>query len=124
MIKKRRKFRIEQVGKGQNDCIFPKTQKMDNVNVIIEDTPAEIALSKVANSYNLVGVARTFNEALQLFYANKVDVVIIDIFLNGSQVIAFADDQCDPNHAICVLTSSNDRQIFERAKLTRPFSFL
>jgi response regulator of citrate/malate metabolism len=38
----------------------------------------------LANSYNLVGIARTFNEALQLFYANKVDVVIIDIFLNGS----------------------------------------
>jgi two-component SAPR family response regulator len=35
---------------------------------------------------------RTFNEALQLFYANKVDVVIIDIFLNGSpDGIAFAE---------------------------------
>jgi response regulator of citrate/malate metabolism len=46
----------------------------------------------LANSYNLVGIARTFNEALQLFYANKVDVVIIDIFLNGSpDGIAFAE---------------------------------
>jgi two-component SAPR family response regulator len=37
-------------------------------------------------------VLRTFNEALQLFYANKVDVVIIDIFLNGSpDGIAFAE---------------------------------
>jgi response regulator of citrate/malate metabolism len=45
----------------------------------------------LANSYNLVGIARTFNEAL-LFYANKVDVVIIDIFLNGSpDGIAFAE---------------------------------
>jgi DNA-binding LytR/AlgR family response regulator len=105
---------------------------MDNVNVlIIEDTPAESdALSKVllANSYNLVGIARTFNEALQLFYANKVDVVIIDIFLNGSpDGIAFAETiNVVPNASkpFVFLTSSNDRQIFERAKLTRPFSFL
>jgi response regulator RpfG family c-di-GMP phosphodiesterase len=41
-------------------------------------------------NYNLVG-ARTFNEALQLFYANKVDVVIIDIFLNGSPDGTFAE---------------------------------
>jgi two-component system LytT family response regulator len=105
---------------------------MDNVNVlIIEDTPAESdALSKVllANSYNLVGIARTFKEALQLFYANKVDVVIIDIFLNGSpDGIAFAETiNVVPNASkpFVFLTSSNDRQIFERAKLTRPFSFL
>jgi response regulator of citrate/malate metabolism len=60
---------------------------MDNVTTDYRGHPAESdALSKVllANSYNLVGIARTFNEALQLFYANKVDVVIIDIFLNGS----------------------------------------
>jgi hypothetical protein len=48
---------------------------MDNVNVlIIEDTPAESdALSKVllANSYNLVGIARTFNEALRCFMPIK-----------------------------------------------------
>jgi two-component system LytT family response regulator len=105
---------------------------MDNVNVlVIEDTPAESdALSKVllANSYNLVGVARTFNEALQLFYANKVDVVIIDIFLNGNpEGITFAETiNVVPNASkpFVFLTSSNDRQIFERAKLTRPFSFL
>jgi hypothetical protein len=53
---------------------------MDNVNVIIEDTPACTCLSKVAWLSGW-GVARTFNEALQLFYTNKVDVVIIDIFL-------------------------------------------
>jgi DNA-binding NarL/FixJ family response regulator len=62
-----------------------------------------------------------------LFYANKVDVVIIDIFLNGSpDGIAFAETiNVVPNASkpFVFLTSSNDRQIFERAKLTRPFSF-
>jgi DNA-binding LytR/AlgR family response regulator len=105
---------------------------MDNVNVlIIEDTPAESeALTKVllANNYNLVGIARTYNDALNLFYANKVDVVIIDIFLNGNpEGITFAETiNVVPNASkpFVFLTSSTDRQIFERAKLTQPFSFL
>jgi two-component system LytT family response regulator len=105
---------------------------MDKVNVmIIEDMVGESdGLSKVllANNYNLVGVARTLNEALKLFYANKVDVVIIDIFLNGKpEGITFAETMnVIPNGSkpFVFLTSSNDRQIFEKAKLTRPFSFL
>jgi hypothetical protein len=48
---------------------------MDNVNVHYRGHPRCDASSALANSYNLAGVARTFNEAL--FYANKVDVVII-----------------------------------------------
>ncbi|MEO8515546.1 MAG: response regulator transcription factor [Flavobacterium sp.] len=105
---------------------------MDNVNVlVIEDTPAESdALIKVllANDYNLVGVASTYNEALTFFYNNKVDVVIIDIFLDGNpEGITFAETiNIVPNGSkpFVFLTSSSDRQIFERAKLTRPFSFL
>jgi two-component system LytT family response regulator len=105
---------------------------MDNVNVlVIEDTPAESEkLVKVllANGYNVVGVAPTYNEALTLFYNNKVDVVIIDIFLDGNpEGIAFAETiNIVPNASkpFVFLTSSSDRQIFERAKLTRPFSFL
>lgn len=105
---------------------------MDKVNVlIIEDTPAESdALSKVllANNYNVAGIACTFSDALKLFYANQVDVVIIDIFLDGKpEGITFAETINVVPHAskpFVFLTSSNDRQIFEKAKLTRPFSFL
>ncbi|UQD56215.1 LytTR family DNA-binding domain-containing protein [Flavobacterium sp. K5-23] len=105
---------------------------MDKVSVlIIEDTPAQSdALVKVllSNSYEVAGVATTYSEALNLFYANKVDVVIIDIFLNGNpEGITFAETiNVVPNASkpFVFLTSSNDRQIFERAKLTRPFSFL
>jgi two-component system LytT family response regulator len=105
---------------------------MDELNVlVIEDTAAESdALVKVlvSNGYNVVGVAPTYSEALRLFYRNKVDVVIIDIFLNGNpEGITFAETiNVIPNSSkpFVFLTSSNDRQIFERAKLTRPFSFL
>lgn len=105
---------------------------MDNINVlIIEDKPSESdVLIKVleANNYNVVGLATNHKDALTLFYNNKVDIVIIDIFLNGSpDGLAFAESiNATPNVSkpFVFLTSSTDRKIFERAKLTKPFSYL
>jgi len=105
---------------------------MDNINVlIIEDTPAESdALVKVLteNNYNIVGVARTYQDALTMFYQQTIDIVVIDVFLDGkADGITFAETiNIVPNglKPFVFLTSSKDRQIFERAKLTKPFSFL
>jgi len=105
---------------------------MDNINVlIIEDTVAESdALVKVLteNNYNIVGVAQTYQEALTMFYQNTIDIVVIDVFLDGKpDGITFAETiNIVPNGVkpFVFLTSSKDRQIFERAKLTKPFSFL
>ena len=105
---------------------------MDKVNVlIIEDNPVErdnLVNVLTQNHYNIIGVAASYNEALTIFYANTVDIVIIDIFLNGKpDGITFAETiNIIPNASkpFVFLTSSKDRQIFERAKLTQPFSFL
>ena len=106
---------------------------MDKINVlIIEDTPAQsdkLISTLEENNYAVVGVATTLTEALALFYSSqKVDIVIIDIFLNGvPDGIAFAETiNAVPNASkpFVFLTSSTDRQIFERAKLTQPFSYL
>mgnify|MGYP003504279395 FL=1 len=105
---------------------------MEKINIlIIEDTKSEEeALTSVLleNNYNIVGVATNYTEALTLFYQHKVDLVIIDVFLNGQpEGITFAETiTITPNVAkpFVFLTSSKDRQIFERAKLTKPFSFL
>lgn len=105
---------------------------MDNVNVlIIEDTKTESdALAKVlnTNNFNIVGIATSYKDALDLFYNNKVDIVVIDIFLNGNpDGITFAETinvVPDAARPFVFLTSSTDRKIFERAKLTQPFSFL
>ena len=105
---------------------------MDNINVlIIEDTPEQgDALSKVllANKYNIVGIARSYTEALKLFYEKTIDIIVIDVFLDGKpDGITFAETiNIIPNASkpFVFLTSSQDRQIFERAKLTKPFSFL
>ncbi|WP_035645734.1 LytTR family DNA-binding domain-containing protein [Flavobacterium sp. ASV13] len=105
---------------------------MDNIHVlIIEDTPEQSdALEKVLlqHNYTVVGVARNFTDALKLFYENTIDIIIIDVFLNGKpDGITFAESiNIIPNASkpFVFLTSSQDRQIFERAKLTKPFSFL
>ncbi|WP_435261730.1 LytR/AlgR family response regulator transcription factor [Tenacibaculum sp. nBUS_03] len=105
---------------------------MNNVNVfIIEDTPEEsnrLVKFLEANSYSISVVARSFREALILFHKVKVDIVIIDVFLNGSpDGIAFAEMiQANPETAkpFVFLTNLLDRQLFLRAKLTRPYSYL
>lgn len=106
---------------------------MDKINVlIIEDTPAQsdrLVRTLEENNYAVVGVATSLTEALALFYGDqKIDIVIIDIFLNGvPDGIAFAETiNAVPNASkpFVFLTSSTDRQIFERAKLTQPFSYL
>lgn len=104
---------------------------MEKINVlIIEDTAAEseVLCAVLEKDYSIVGVAKTYAEALDMFYKHPVDIVIIDVFLNGNpEGIAFAETiNVVPNSLkpFVFLTSSNDRQIFERAKLTKPFSFL
>ncbi|MDI9308594.1 MAG: response regulator transcription factor [Limnohabitans sp.] len=105
---------------------------MDKVNVlVIEDNATEKeALLKVlqANNYNVVGVASSHKEALELFTSKKVDIVIVDIYLNGvPEGITFAETlSILPNQSkpFVFLTSTTDRNIFERAKLTNPFSYL
>ena len=105
---------------------------MDSVRVlIIEDNRAESdALIKVLeeNQYTVVGVAQSNREALELFYKSAVDIVIIDVFLGDvPDGITFAETITTVPNSLkpfVFLTSSNDRTIFDRAKLTRPYSFL
>ncbi len=105
---------------------------MEKINIlIIEDTPLESNELKkvlVRNNYNVVAIANNFNDALSMFYKFNVDIVIIDIFLDGKpDGITFAETiSIVPNSLkpFVFLTFSKDRQIFERAKLTHPFSFL
>lgn len=105
---------------------------MDAINVlIIEDIEAEskqLAQVLTKNNYNVVGIASKYSDALIQFYDKNVDIVIIDIFLDGKpEGITFAETiSITPNvlKPFVFLTSSKDRQIFENAKLTHPFSFL
>ncbi|RNC84098.1 MAG: DNA-binding response regulator [Winogradskyella sp.] len=105
---------------------------MDNVNVlIVEDTPAEaekLVKTLKDNNYNVLAVVDTFKEAITMYQTARPDLLIIDIFLNGApeginiaEAIALSPDGAKP---FVFLTSATDRQIFERAKLTNPYSYL
>lgn len=105
---------------------------MDKVSVlVVEDTAAEsdtLIAALEANNFNVVGLAKSFKEALALYYEKAPDILIVDIFLNGvPEGVSFAEAiTLKPKEAkpFVFLTSSTDRQIFERAKLTRPYSYL
>ncbi len=105
---------------------------MDKINVlIVEDNFTEseaLAGMLRTNGYHIAGIATTHAEALTLFYREKVDVVIIDIFLGGNpDGISFAEAISHiPGIAkpFVFLTYSTSREIFNRARLTHPFSYL
>lgn len=105
---------------------------MEKVRVLLlEDlTPEGEALISLLeqHNYEIAGWGRTLSEVLQLMHSVAFDIAIIDVYLNDlPEGIAFAETlNAHPqlSKPFVFLTSSKDRAIFERAKLTRPFAFL
>jgi DNA-binding LytR/AlgR family response regulator len=105
---------------------------MEQISIlIIEDEISEsekLTAILEENGYHITGIAKSYPEALKLFYDHPVDLIIIDVFLNGKpEGLTFAETlSITPNlmKPFVFLTASKDREIFERAKLTQPFSFL
>ena len=99
--------------------------------LVVEDNPLDSeALVAVLenNDYQVTYVATTIEQAISAFNNKLVDIVIIDVFLGANpDGITFAEkinQTPDAARPFVFLTNSKDRQIFERAKLTHPFSFL
>lgn len=106
---------------------------MDNINVfIVEDNKEQSeALVEVleANSYNVVGVVNNFKDALATYINRKdIDIVIIDIFLGEHpDGISFAETintLPQTKKPFLFLTSSVDKELFERAKAAMPFNYM
>jgi DNA-binding LytR/AlgR family response regulator len=99
--------------------------------LVVEDTPAESAalVSLLQESgYELAGMASTMTEALSLYFTTDPDLVILDIYLQGQpDGISFAEAiNAVPTKTkpFIFITSTSERAVFERAKLTKPFSYL
>ncbi|WP_315823799.1 response regulator transcription factor [Paraflavitalea speifideaquila] len=99
--------------------------------LVIEDNEADagIIMSLLQQAgYNLCGIARSLREAIQLFNNTQPDLCIIDIYLQGRQDgIEFARQLS--NHEslkrpFIFLTSATDKQTFDTARMTNPFSYL
>ena len=105
---------------------------MNSISVlIVEDNPIELVpLVKVleVNNYTIAGVASSHKEALELMFSVPFDLAIIDVYLNGNpDGIAFAEtlsSHPEMDKPFVFLTSSRERGIFDRAKLTAPYAFL
>ena len=105
---------------------------MNQINVlIVEDTPEQShILSQILNdnNFHVAGIAQTFKEAVAQFYEKDIDIAIIDIFLDqrpdGIAFAEFIDAQPNTTKPFIFLTSSTSREIFNRAKLTKPYSYI
>ncbi|NML39195.1 response regulator transcription factor [Chitinophaga sp. G-6-1-13] len=99
--------------------------------LIIEDDRQDASLLEgmlLDHGYEVGGIANSLQEALRLFHAIQPDLVIIDIFLHGRKDgITFAaqiSEEEDTRKPFIFLTSAADRNTFEAARLTAPFSYL
>lgn len=105
---------------------------MEHLNILIIEDNLELAEELVIMleeyKYNVIAVASNYKDALTKYYQYNIDLVIIDIFLGENpDGIAFAETISTIPNALkpfLFLTSSKDREIFERAKLTNPFRYL
>jgi len=106
---------------------------MNKVNIlIVEDNPTESeVLTEVleAHDYTVVGIAESFKDALAIFNKNPdIDLVIIDIFLGkhpeGITLAETINELQQAKKPFLFLTSSTDKDLFERAKATMPFNYM
>ena len=105
---------------------------MANVRVlVIEDRPEESDMLLPAlesNGFEIAAIARNIKEAFERMHDTPFDIAIIDVYLGDApDGISFAEAlNAQPNFSrpFVFLTSSKDRSIFDRAKLTKPFAFL
>ncbi|MCR9173378.1 MAG: response regulator transcription factor [bacterium] len=105
---------------------------MANVRVlVIEDRPEEsdvLIPSLESNGFEVAAIARDLKEAFERMHDTPFDIAIVDVYLGDTpDGIAFAESlNAQPNLSkpFVFLTSSKDRSIFDRAKLTKPFAFL
>ena len=105
---------------------------MDKINIlIVEDDPEQSSALKdmlEANDYHVSTITNNHHDTLTHLQKHSVDLLIIDIFLNGIPEGIIIAETIDATPGLSkpfvFLTSATDRKIFEKAKLTNSFSYL
>lgn len=97
--------------------------------LVVEDdiSQAEITMNTLSeNGYEVV-LASTIQKALHLVETTKIDALIIDIFLGENENgidLAEKVNNLEKDIPFLFLTSSKSKEVFEKAKLTKPFSYV
>jgi len=105
---------------------------MENIRVLVLEDEAlhaarlEILLEELG--YSVIQIVDNAADAIRVFKATNPDLVILDIMVKGEDsgidvAERILDDQRQSVPTI-FLTSLNDRDTFEQAKLTKPYAFL
>jgi DNA-binding LytR/AlgR family response regulator len=99
--------------------------------LVIEDNSADAEnITRLLKQcgYQIGGIAGNLPEALQLLETCKPDVCIVDVYLHGKKDgIAFAQQMGHHEQKRCpfiFLTSATDKDTFDAARITNPFSYL
>jgi two-component system response regulator HydG len=75
--------------------------------------------------YQVTGIARSVNIALEMIAKEKPSLVLLDIFLNGSLTgIHLGGKLKDQGMAFVYLSANSNRDTLEMAKATEPYGFL
>jgi len=104
--------------------------KKINVLIIDDDNFESITLKDhlEQNHFKVIAIAKDVKQAMAIYYTEDIDIVIIDIFLEGRpDGITFANTINRNKNTLkpfIFLTGHMDRGIFEKAKKEQPFSFL
>lgn len=101
---------------------------MDRKILIVEDefvVANALRLILEQAGYNVIGIAASFEEADEILYKQKPDLVLLDIQLRGKlSGIDFAKKLRAKNIAFIYLSANSNQKILEEAKKTEPYGFL
>ncbi len=105
---------------------------MEHLNVLLVEDNAQEALRikelLESNGLHIVATVSSYKDAMTAILNEDVDLLILDIFLNGQpegiNIAETIDVMPNKQKPFIFLTSSTDRNIFERAKLTKPFAYI
>ncbi|WP_298418767.1 response regulator transcription factor [uncultured Kordia sp.] len=106
---------------------------MSKINVLIlKDNSFEAKILKEfleQNNYNIAKIARNTSEALEAYHSQTIDLMIVDLFLEGKpEGLDFTQTLVKehPNFStpFIFVTKHTDRIIFEEVKITSPHGFL
>ncbi|WP_121809718.1 sigma 54-interacting transcriptional regulator [Mucilaginibacter kameinonensis] len=101
---------------------------MNKKILIVEDESLvayDLKLILTRAGYKVCGIADSVPEALEIIEEQKPEMVLLDIFLKGSQNgIDLAKILTSKNIAFVYLSANFQESILERAKATQPYGFL
>lgn len=96
--------------------------------LIVEDqfiTANHLNLILSEKGYQIIGCARSVEQALQIIDKNNPDLVILDIFLDGNETGIELSSTLQKKHIGYIYLSANsDQKVLDLAKQTQPYGFI